>query len=260
MNQTPLKYILMTIVFLLSYTQGFAETTRPTPPSSLLVVTADFPPFSFANEKKEHQGLAYDIVKAVLEKSGQPYAIKRLPWKRALETAKKTPYTLLFPCARSKTRAPYFFWIGEISKRSISFFKLKDRKDIKINNLKDLFSYNVAAVRGYKATDHYLDDGGQVIQAATDEQVIKMLQSGRADLILNEDLVVAWTLKQFTPQKASQKLAFADLEKAFQYEEGSSRYFVLNIKTPKEIADRLQEAYRELSANGEIEKIVSRYK
>lgn len=260
MKQTKFKVTIAAAVFLVFCTQTFAKTERFVPASSLSVVTADFPPFSFEGAKKEHQGLGYEIVIAVLEKSGQPFSIRRMPWKRALETTKNKPYTLLFPCARSKTRESLFYWIGEISKRSISFFKLKERKDIKINQLSDLFKYKVAAVRGYKATKHFIEDGGQVTQTTTDEQVVKMLQSGRADLILNEDLVVAWGLKQLANEKASRMLTFSDLEKVFQYEKGSSRYFVLNIKTPKDMADRLKEAYTGLVESGEIEKIVSRYK
>ena len=260
MKQTRPKCIIAIAAFLFFFTQAYAETESPLPSYSLSVVTADFPPFSFEGEQMGHQGLGYEIVKAVLEKSGQSFSIQRLPWKRALETAKNEPYTLLFPCARSKEREPFFHWIGEISKRSISFFKLKERKDIKINNLNDLFQYKVAAVRGYKATTHFIEDGGKVTQATTDEQVLKMLQSGRADLILNEDLVVAWSLKQLSLETESSKFTFADIEKAFQYEEGSSRFFVLNIKTPKNIADRLEDAYRDLVENGEIEKIASHYR
>ncbi|MDD9919153.1 MAG: transporter substrate-binding domain-containing protein [Alphaproteobacteria bacterium] len=239
--------------------QAFAVKTATSQSNQpLTIMTADFPPFSFADEAG-HQGLGYEIVKAVLDEAKQPYNIRRAPWKRALSTAQSTPNTMLYPCARNASREPLFHWIGEVSKRSISFFKLKNRKDIQINKPEDLFKYRVAAVRGYKATKRYLEEGGKIYETTTDEQALNMLRIGRVDLVLNEDLVIAWTFKKPELQKHADTFTFSNLEKAHQYEQGSSRYFVLNKETPQELVDDLKTAYQNLVKNGKIGEISAKY-
>lgn len=89
-----------------------AETVVPKPKLQLL--TEDYPPLTFS-DRGVASGLATEIVREMLTRSGYEATIEVVPWARGYAAAIKTPNVGLFATSRIPERESIFKWIGPLS-------------------------------------------------------------------------------------------------------------------------------------------------
>ena len=101
-------------------------------PQKIKAFTASLPPFSM-DPKSKFPGFSYEIVSEMAKRSNIDLEVVYLPWKRAQETAKKTPNSLVFGMSRTKKREPHYSWVVELITSNYAFMTTKEH----INSYQD---------------------------------------------------------------------------------------------------------------------------
>jgi polar amino acid transport system substrate-binding protein len=221
----------------------------------LLVVTEDWPPYSYAGDNGEIQGLGTEVVKAVLHQAGLSAKIQIYPWARSLLLARNKPGTLIYSLARSKEREAQFIWIGELVPRNDWFFRAAGHRSIAPTSLaevkhcgsvclvnKDIVEDDLQRL-GFVAQKHY-------ITTARFTDCMKMVQNGSVQLLVSSPVDLAWELK-----------THPDIHSGFEPvlplpSSGSEPLYLAASKgTSPEIVLRLRSAFRSLQKSGQIEQI-----
>ncbi|MBU6951477.1 ABC transporter substrate-binding protein [Hahella sp. HN01] len=227
------------------------------PAAEIKVVTTDFPPYSF-EESGEIRGMATEVVKAVLAKSGVGVSSFRVyPWARAYKLAQTEPNTLIYSIARSSEREPLFKWVGEIAPFRVNLYKLRSRSNITISSLEDAKRYVVGGEYQDIKQDYLVKQGFEVgkniVLMAEDELNIRMLFAKRIDLIPFSEFSLPIMLKQegFSPAEVENVLTLDDIS--------YNLYMACSLETPDATVDSLRLALQTLWDKGEIQAIHQKY-
>ncbi|MDJ0884629.1 MAG: hypothetical protein QNJ48_10730 [Desulfobacterales bacterium] len=121
-----MQTIILSLAFVLFCSPAYGDR-------QLLIPTEEWPPYNFMKDG-EVVGLSTDLVKkAVLARAEINCRLEVWPRKRAYTTTLKQPYTLLYTTSRTAQREHLFKWIGPLYPRQLHLFKLKSRKEIRID-------------------------------------------------------------------------------------------------------------------------------
>lgn len=131
------------------------------------------------------EGVATDLVRAVLSEAKISGHIRIYPWPRAYELAKTTPNTLIYSMARTPQREKYFKWIGEILPLDYQFFRLKSNTLINPTTLEQARQFNVGVINN-GAIHNFLKrkEFNHITVLSNTTAHIKMFMSQRVDLII----------------------------------------------------------------------------
>lgn len=204
---------------------------------TLKVVTTEYPPFHFTKDGKI-TGLATEIVEAVIANSGYLSEVKSYPWPRTYKMGLKQPNVLIYSIVRTPEREKLFKWIGPIAPYNVYFWKLKSRKDIKVNSIQDAKRYIAGGVIDDNKSDQLQKLGfaiGKNLELVTsDEFNLNKLFAKRIDIMTFDDL-------SFRHKVESAGMDFSKLEKIIKLK-GSSHELQLaaNIETPDEVVEKLR--------------------
>jgi polar amino acid transport system substrate-binding protein len=158
--------------------------------AELRLLTEDAPPTSFSRDG-ELQGLAVDVVRALLERTGDSGKIELLPWTRAYHLVQQAPNTAIFATVRTAEREAKFQWVGPLLIGTTSFYSLKSR-NLRFDNLqqaadsgplavpKQWYTFETLSARGFK----------NLYGVTSQKAMVTLLKHGRVQLIATEDLTL----------------------------------------------------------------------
>ena len=159
--------------------------------TKLEYLTEEYPPYNFSNEAGQPTGLAVDLLQLIWQRSGTPaQAVRILPWARGYYLLTQKPNVVLFSTARTQAREDLFKWVCPIG---YSEYILLGRKaqNITLTAFDQMSQYKISAVRSDAAEQLLLNNGmddNNIISANRLSQGLKMLLSGRADLLATSKL------------------------------------------------------------------------
>lgn len=164
------------LVFCLILAPGvsLAETLRLT--------TVNWQPF-YADNLPE-KGFFSAIVREAFKRAGYEIQIEFQPWKRALESTKKGSYDGLLGVYFTEERTDFLAYSEPVLDIKDVFVAM-DKKHLDYQELEELRSLSVAAVRGSLYADELNKLGFKVIESNDDLQAFRMLGRGRVDLVLS---------------------------------------------------------------------------
>ncbi len=144
----------------------------------------------FDNNKNENSGLYFDVLKAVLDKTGLKVNYVHEPWAKLLEEFKQEKIDLLPATFYSKEREEFGLFSDE-------FYKVREyiyvsNKNSSIHNFKDLEGKKVAITKGYSTVDKIkvkFPNIKIVETSGLDESTSKVL-NGEVDALVDYHLVV----------------------------------------------------------------------
>lgn len=113
--------------------------------AALELITSDFPPFQIQGDDKT-EGMVVEIVREVVKMAGHQGTVTFYPWARAIQNAQSNPNTIIFSIGRNREREKLFKWIGSVAPYRVYFWKLNERKDIKVKTIEDAKHYMVGGV------------------------------------------------------------------------------------------------------------------
>jgi polar amino acid transport system substrate-binding protein len=161
-----------------------ADTLAP-----LRVVTGDLPPFA-VDGQADHPGVLVELVEQLLRRCGQPVKAEFFPWARALATASGTPRIAILPLTRTPEREAQFQWLLKLYVQRFIFINRSGRPPVASEE--QARQLRVVVLRGSPNLAQLLRNGfnpGQVLQATSVEDMLRMLERGVVDAIYGGDVV-----------------------------------------------------------------------
>ncbi|MGI9488689.1 MAG: substrate-binding periplasmic protein [Geminicoccaceae bacterium] len=149
------------------------------------------------------------IVARASQEVGIDVEFQFLPWKRALEEARRGHYAASSYWYHSEDREQDFIHVGPISEERIVFFHRRDHDVPSWSSLDDLSGFKIGATNGYTYSKAFWDaaEGGKltVEVAADDVTNLRKLLAGRIDLFAAESSL-GWYLinENFTKSEQAQ--------------------------------------------------------
>ena len=206
------------------------------------VVTEEWPPYNYTDEKGDITGIATETLKAVLAEAEIDYEIEVLSWNRAYKLAKNNSHTLIYTIYRTDNRQADFQWICPIIETNgINIYALKSREDIKLTSLADAKRYVVGTTSRSVVYDFLTLQGFELdknLDVASDESAnIRKLVKGRIDLVIQEEI-------PFNLRVKNNGMLSSNFKKVFSLfaQQADLSCMAMSLSTPKELVDRIRSA------------------
>lgn len=222
--------------------------------ADFVVVTEDFPPYNY-HEKGKITGVSTEVVRAVMKAAGTAAEIKAYPWARAYKMALEEENLLIYSIGRIREREDLFKWVGVIAPCDIHLFKLKKRKDIRIDSLEKAKPYQFGILRGDMCLEYLRKKGIEKITVGNkDEDSIHMLAKGRVDLIPFAELAFVHKTRELGYDPS-------DFEKVWFLDELSEGlYMAFSKNTRDQLVEKFRAALKKIKSDGTYDNILNRYK
>ncbi|WKY44100.1 transporter substrate-binding domain-containing protein [Eubacteriaceae bacterium ES2] len=238
---------------------GANETTAdPSQSQQLLLVTGEYQPYT--SEALEGYGFFTQIVEAVLTDAGIDYRIEFYPWERGLEMVQNGQAFATFPYDESKNRNESYYTIDGIVTYRQCFYYLSSNEKLAqegadFNSISDFAGYTFGGANGYwYGSKEDVEALGLTVEWANDtEALLKMLDAGRIDFMMEDERVADTLISQLFPDDVE---AFAKLPNAASSED----YHLLASKSyPNSVVlcEKFDASLAKLKENGEIDRILA---
>ena len=213
----------------------------------ITVVTEILPPWQTA-DGPDVGGIATEVVAAALRAADVESSIRAYPWARAYRIALDNPNVLIYSMIRTPERDPLFKWVGVIGSVREYFYKMADRQDIRLSSLdsaskylsvipRDDYRHQFLVGKGFKV-------GRSIHLVNRQEQALRMLYAGRADLVLDDELTLAYELRQLKldPDKIEAAIYIPEMSVDFE--------MAFNRQTPDSLVQKVRNGLAAIKASG----------
>lgn len=244
-----MKKLCLPVVLILITISAFAQEVK--------IVTENYPPYNY-EENGKVKGVSTEIVRSVLKEMGLNIKITVYPWARTYRLALEEPNTLIYSIARTPEREHKFKWVGVIAPADQVLLSLKERTDIKLNNLDDTRKYKIGTVRDDVIEHHLLSNGfkvGKNIDRCNNyNSNIKKLLRKRIDLCAIGKLVGYNILRKIGHEPGD------TVKQVYRFDvlsEGVNMAFQKD--TPDEVVNKFRRGLEKIKENKTYDKILSKY-
>lgn len=162
----------------------------------LRLYTEEYPPLNYSQDG-EPAGLATEVVREIMRRTGQYAPISVVPWARGYQLAQARPATGLFVTMRTAEREALFQWVGPLARATTGFYALRSA-GLRIADLDDARRFGPIAVPRDWYSHQYLKAEGfaDILPVTGPLQVIRMLKRGRVKLMVLDNLSLNALLAQ----------------------------------------------------------------
>ena len=238
--------VILTVFFLLflSADGGFGFTQSV---NELMLVTNDFPPYAF-EEEGHISGIAAEIVKELMNRTGFDGKITMLPWNRALKYSKYRKM-MLFPYTRMPYREKDFKWIGPILKDCFVFAVPRSTTRT-FSNIEEFRNFRIGVANGTPTLARLKELGFNHLQVVASEKLNakKLVIAKRIDAWFIPHLIMKHTLTSVGIDESQVRIALRDL-KVHMYIGASS-------SVSDQTVDLWQKNFNEMKGDGTYQRIV----
>ncbi|MDO9010932.1 MAG: transporter substrate-binding domain-containing protein [Gallionella sp.] len=249
MKKTVIYLILVMIGVTASGGSAYAE-------EPVVIAINIIPPYVF---KKDGglTGIIPEITQIVAQKAGLPYVVEVYPWARIYKMGLEDKNILLPTIYRTPEREKLFKWVGAVFPLKLWMFKLKKRSDIHIGSIEAAKAYQIGGENEDASTQYLIRLGfiqGKNLTAFTGgKQLVQMLNSGRLDLVVAEEL-------NFQHWAAELGLNASDFEKAYFIEGVQANLnLAFSQRTNDAIVEKYKKALNEIKKDGTFEKVLLKW-
>ena len=221
------------------------------------VITENDPPLNvsangtnFAKDK-DVTGVSTEILRAVFKRAGINYRLTlRYPWSKIYLLAKTMPNYGIYSINRSDMRNKLFKWVGPLSESAHAAIA-KRGSNIKITGLQSLASYKVGTYKGDYADEFLNDNGIPHVDTLDNSTSLEKLMNGEIDIWVTRTASLPYFARR-------EGVNLNDLEN-LKVLSTTQQYLALNLNTPDEVVNRLNNALKDLERNGTVDKIRKQY-
>lgn len=229
----------------------FACASAPLAAGELRLLTEEAPPMSFV-DGAQLSGMSVEVVRALIERTGDAARIELVPWTRAIHLTRRDADTALFSTVRTVERELQFQWVGPIIVGTTRFYSLKS-SGLAIDSLQDAANSGPLALPKQWYTYETLAGLGfdNLYGVPSSKQMLNMLKRGRVKLIATEDLTLAGELASvdLSPMEVTAHLPIMQ----------SAYYIAFSpLAAPEQVA-RWQRALASMHGDGSLEAILKRW-
>lgn len=220
------------------------------------IITEDYPPYNFINDKNELTGFSVEIwglVSKELKSKHKTKNIEILSWAKGYDLALKNSNVMLFTMSRTNEREHLFKWVGPVISSKISLMGRKDR-NFKLDSLKDINKYKIGAVRSDVGEAFLLSNNvskKNITSVLHMDQNIKKLLTGRIDFIAADEDVFKAMLQEKGEDYSEYKVVYnlTDVE----------LYYVFNKNASDKLVDQVQFALDNVRKSKDYDKLIAKY-
>lgn len=212
---------------------------------SVRIVTEEWRPYNYTNERGEIEGLAAEKMKRIMALLNIEYSMQSYPWPRAMHMASFRPNTIIFSIFRTPERENRFYWACPlIAPVKAYLYKMKKRKDLTPQNIEQVKSYVTALNRADSVHEILLqqgfEDGKNLELSAEQGASIRKLYSGRVDFIVGSEWQLGESVK-------AQGYAVDEIEKVLPITTLSNydACMAFSLATDKALVEKIQQALSE---------------
>jgi len=226
----------------------FALKADPTP---LQVVSGDLPPFAIEGQG-ERPGFLVELTEALMAQAGWPVKVQFYPWARAMQMALAQPRTLILPLTRTPEREPQYQWLLKLHVQHFVF--ITRTGEPRVDTVEQARTRKLVVLRGSPNLAQLRRHGfaeDRVAQAASVDDMLRMLQYGMADAIYGGDLVNLYNARLSGRDPAS-------LQVGMTLESGEV-WLAASSGVSEAETQRLLRAQAELQRNGLPDRLLARY-
>jgi polar amino acid transport system substrate-binding protein len=217
-------------------------------------LTEEYPPYNFSDEAGQPSGLAVELLQMVWQHSGTPaQPIRILPWARGYYLLTQKPDVVLFSTARTDTRDPLFKWACPIGYSEYILLARKQRH-ISLSAAEQMTAYRISAVRADASEQLLLNRGmdeTRIIPANRLSQALRMLVSGRADLLATSKLAGDDAIKALQLRADDFNVAFVLDAEALCY--------AFSRQVDDDVVRQFQHALTQVLASPEFQRLRLKY-
>ena len=226
----------------------------PTHAETLHLATEHYPPFSMRQNGEPVgepddvlMGISPEIIRELFRRAGIQHTIQIYPWKRACGMALRKLKHGVFSTTRTPERESLFKWAGPLGANEWVLMAKKSR-NIRIRSLEDARRYEIG-VYGGDAMAGFLEKKGFKLQYTSHDYLNALkLNLGRTDLWATGSLLDPYLAKKQGVSELEQVLVFKQV----------SLFIAFNPSVPDKTIDRLNKIFREMKADGSMDKIFNR--
>lgn len=205
-------------------------------------------------EQGKNKGPTIDILNAVLKEAKLAANVSFMPWARAFSTAKTNSNTLILSMIRTPEREADFHWIIKVSQSARVFISLKNKPENYVDDIEQAKEKLIATIIDSAGHKELLSRGfsekNNLYLVSNDEQMVKLLASGRVDLVYGD------------PNNIENVLRINDMTKMVidfkKIEPKNQRisYIALNKNSSKKVLNQLQRAANKFSKTFEYSRLL----
>ena len=237
----PLKKI--TLVFISLWLISAAEAK-----DSLVLANDPWPPFILEGEE---QGTAEMLVCQALERAGWSCTVKVDDWESVLSDARIGAIDGIAAAWKDPDRESYMLFSEPyLTNRIVP--AINSKTAVTVTSMSDLHGRRVALVTDYAYGDEIASEVSnfEVINAKNSREALKLVQSGKADIALIDELVGRQELQELAEhdlELSNAVLAFRDL------------HFAISRQNPhaEAIIDDFEKAYKLMLEDGTVNEILN---
>lgn len=159
-----------------------------TPAAALQLLTEQSPPLNFV-EDGEVTGLATEVVRELVKRTGTAASIRLVPWQEGYQALQTQPDVALFSTVMTAERKPLFQWVGPLAVLDTNLYALKG-SGIRIANLDDARQVKrIATVAKYYSDQVLRQEGfGNTRSYPSREATVRALLDGEVQLLASSNL------------------------------------------------------------------------
>jgi len=211
----------------------------------------------YYGENLQNQGFVTDLAKEAFKRAGYSMTVEFVPWKRALELAKKGDYDGLLGAYYNEKRKEYFQYSIPISSANVVIIRKKSLMlPNKLYKLKDLAKYKFGTINGYSYGKEF--DNATFIKKDVSpnlETNLIKLYKGRYDLAVVSREVMLNLIQTKHPEYKGQ---FVELAPKLVE---NNLYIAISkkIKNSTKITNDFNAAFKSMQKDGTVNKILKKY-
>ncbi len=240
-----MKYLLLVIAMMTMGVQA----------QDVKVAIGDYAPY--IDKSLANKGFLSEIVVQAFKNSGLNAVLEFKPWKRIEATEISENNLVSFAWIKTKERSTRWHYSDTIMSTTTVFITAKD-KGFKWKTLNDLKAFKIGVSRGYSYGNEFDAMRGKfkVQEAASDEQNIKKLVSGRIDIFPIDPFVGAQIIRD--------KLSAADAAKLKVVSEPNLGEDGMHAVCGKKnvqcqgILQKFNEGLAKMKADGSLQSIITK--
>lgn len=212
----------------------------------IAVYTMPYPPLHLASSRSDLPGLGDELVQRAAHLAGLDVVIHTVPWPRAQQIAQREAQACLFPLTRLPARETQYQWLGQLASGRLQLYGWHDAP--RLADTAAAASYRITVLAGSSAELRLQQHQLPYISTNQESDGLRLLQLGKADYWAVHDVVARYEarLSRF-PLKAVASLGEAN------------SWLACHRNTPKAQVQALQQAFLQLQAQGEAERIIRNY-
>jgi len=215
----------------------------------ILITTGELPPYAYT-QKEQQLGIATQIAKELITRTGYEGNILVTPWARTIKESTHNQ-RLSYPIARLPYRETQYQWIGPILSDTFTFAVLKSNTQT-FSNLESFKHLEIGVNRGAPTERRLKEHGFQNLYSVSSEiKNAQMLLRDRFDVWYTTQLIITHTMNLLEQDVNQLRLAFTDLK--------IDMYIVASLDVAIERVQEWQTQLDAMKTDGTYNAILKKY-